>query len=43
MLQMQAHSHLVKAENIRSLDIGIEKTFADNKFKIDLTYFDIRI
>ena len=31
----------VKAENSKSFDIGIEKTFSDNNLKLDLTYFNL--
>ena len=31
----------VKAENSKSFDIGLEKTFLNNKLNLDLTYFNI--
>ncbi len=31
----------VKAENSKSFDIGVEKTFSDNNLKLDLTYFNL--
>ena len=32
----------VKAENSKSFDIGIEKSFLDNNLKLDLTYFNLK-
>ncbi len=32
----------VKAENSKSFDIGIEKTYLDNSLKLDLTYFNLK-
>ena len=32
----------VKAENSKSFDIGIEKSYLDNSLKLDLTYFNLK-
>ena len=32
----------VKAENSKSFDIGIEKSFSEKNFKLDLTYFNLK-
>ena len=32
----------VKAENSKSFDIGIEKSYLDNNLKLDLTYFNLK-
>ena len=39
---IQVHFHFVKAENSKSFDIGIEKSYLNNSLKFDLTYFNLK-